>query len=152
MVSPPKISWTVWGLKYICLHLFIVFYLIQPSNKQIICFDLGNHNNVLPIVLYVPCKKQYWLDIWKKGEKRTLHSHHNVVVQHLFTVMRMFHSISPTHQPEHHRPPPHWTPAPPLHWTPHSSSTGVTLYNSVVQPCRYSPHVATRYSKMDYQW
>jgi hypothetical protein len=55
MFSPPKISLTVWGIKYICLHLFTVFYLIQPSSKQIICFDFRKQNSVLPIVVYVPC-------------------------------------------------------------------------------------------------
>jgi hypothetical protein len=39
MFSPPKISWVVAGIKYICLHLLPIFYLIQPSSKQIICFD-----------------------------------------------------------------------------------------------------------------
>jgi hypothetical protein len=57
MFSPPKISYTIWGIKYICLHLLTVFYLIQPSIKQIICFDFGKQNSVLPIVLYVLCKK-----------------------------------------------------------------------------------------------
>ncbi len=54
MFSPPKISSTVWGIKYICLQLFTVFYLIQPSSKQIICFDFGKQNSMLPIVFYVP--------------------------------------------------------------------------------------------------
>ncbi len=34
MISPPKISSAVLGIKYICLHLFMVFYLIQPSAPQ----------------------------------------------------------------------------------------------------------------------
>ncbi len=55
MFSPPKINQTIPGLKYICLHLFTVFYLIQPSSKQIICFDFRKQNSVLPIVFYVPC-------------------------------------------------------------------------------------------------
>ncbi len=38
MFSPPKISWVISVIKYICLHLLPVFYLIQPSSKQIICF------------------------------------------------------------------------------------------------------------------
>ena len=54
MCSPPKISQTILGIKYICLHFFTVFYLIQPSSKQI-CFDFGKQNIVLPIVFYVPC-------------------------------------------------------------------------------------------------
>jgi hypothetical protein len=54
MFSPPKISWVVSGIKYICLHLLPVFYLIQPSSKQIICFDFRKQNSVLPIVFYVP--------------------------------------------------------------------------------------------------
>ncbi len=41
-------------IKCICLHLFTVFYLIQPSSKQIICFDFGKQNSVLPILFYVP--------------------------------------------------------------------------------------------------
>ncbi len=53
MYSPPKISWVISGIKYICLHLLSVLYLIQPSSKQIICFDFQK-NCVLPIVLYVP--------------------------------------------------------------------------------------------------
>ncbi len=28
-------------MKYICLNVFTVFYLIQPSSKQIICFDFN---------------------------------------------------------------------------------------------------------------
>jgi hypothetical protein len=32
-----------------------VFYLIQPSSKQIICFDFQKQNRVLPVVFYVPC-------------------------------------------------------------------------------------------------
>ena len=39
MFSPPKISYTIWGIKAICLHLLTVFYLTQPFSKQIICFD-----------------------------------------------------------------------------------------------------------------
>jgi hypothetical protein len=42
LFSPPKISWVVSGIKYICLHLIPVFYLIQPSSKQNICFDFQN--------------------------------------------------------------------------------------------------------------
>ncbi len=33
MFSPPKVSWVTLGIKYICLHLLPVFYLIQPSSK-----------------------------------------------------------------------------------------------------------------------
>jgi hypothetical protein len=55
MFSPPEISWFISGIKHICLHLFPVFYLIQPSSKQFICFDLQKQNSVLPIVFYVPC-------------------------------------------------------------------------------------------------
>ncbi len=54
MFSPPKISQTIWWIKYICLRLFTDFYLIQPSNKQIVCFDFGKQNIVLPTVFYVP--------------------------------------------------------------------------------------------------
>ncbi len=50
MFSPPKISWVVSGIKYICLYLLLIFYLIQPLRKQIICFDFGKQNSVLPIV------------------------------------------------------------------------------------------------------
>jgi hypothetical protein len=57
MFSPSKISWVVSGMKYICLQLLPVFYLIQPSSKQIICFDFRKQNSVLPTVLYVPWKK-----------------------------------------------------------------------------------------------
>ncbi len=49
MFSPPKISWLVSGIKYICLHLLPVFYLIQPSSKQFICFDFQKEKSVLPI-------------------------------------------------------------------------------------------------------
>jgi hypothetical protein len=59
MFSPPKISWVVLGIKYICLHLLPVFYLIQqPSSEQIICFDFWKQNSVLPIVFYVPLISQ----------------------------------------------------------------------------------------------
>jgi hypothetical protein len=58
MFSPPKISWVVSGIKYICLHLLPVFYLIQPSSKQFICFDFQKQNSMLPVVFYVPCGKQ----------------------------------------------------------------------------------------------
>ncbi len=34
----------------ICLHLFTVFYLVQPSSKQIICFGFRKQNSVQPIV------------------------------------------------------------------------------------------------------
>ncbi len=59
MFSPPKIRYTV----YICLHLFTVFCLIQPSSKQIICFDFGKQNSVLLIVSYVPCLCYDWLRV-----------------------------------------------------------------------------------------
>jgi hypothetical protein len=39
MFSPPKISWVISGIKYICLRLLPVFYLIHATRKQIICFD-----------------------------------------------------------------------------------------------------------------
>ncbi len=54
--SPPKISWAVSGIKDFCFHLHPVFYLIQPSSKQIICFDFRKKNSVLPIVFYIPCQ------------------------------------------------------------------------------------------------
>jgi hypothetical protein len=57
MFSPPKISWVVSGIKYICLHLFTVFNLIQPSSKQFICFDFGKKIVCYQIVFYVP-----WLE------------------------------------------------------------------------------------------
>ncbi len=60
MFSPPKICWAVSGIKYICLHLIHVFYLIQPSSKQIICFDFRKQNSVLPIVFYVPWIQGPW--------------------------------------------------------------------------------------------
>jgi hypothetical protein len=63
MFSPPKISWVVSGIKYICLHLLPVFYPIQPSSKQIICFDFQKQNSVLPtLVFYVP-----WVLRWAHG-------------------------------------------------------------------------------------
>jgi hypothetical protein len=56
MFSPPKISWVVWKMKKHFLQLLPVFYLIQPSSKQIICFDFdsGKQKSVLPMVFYVP--------------------------------------------------------------------------------------------------
>ncbi len=63
MFNPPKISWVVSGIKYICLHLFTVFYLIQHSSKQIICFDFGKKIVCYLIVFYVP---------WSKSLKQTL--------------------------------------------------------------------------------
>ena len=59
LFSPPKISWVVSGIKYICLHSLTVFYLIQPSSNQIICFDFRKQNSVLPIVFHVPWKDLY---------------------------------------------------------------------------------------------
>ncbi len=52
MFSLPKIRSVVSGIKYICLHLLPVFFLIQLSSKQIICFDFRKQNSVLPIVFY----------------------------------------------------------------------------------------------------
>ncbi len=107
MFSPPKISYTVWGIKYICFQLpyilayksrnfgqilpnifpirlirgstytrvytvFTVFCLIQPSSKQIICFNFGKQNSVLPIVFYVPCQKS--LKISEKKNTFTMSS------------------------------------------------------------------------------
>jgi hypothetical protein len=54
MFSPPKITWAVWGIKYI-FYLLPVFYLIKASSKQIIWFDFQKQNSVLPIIFYVPC-------------------------------------------------------------------------------------------------
>jgi hypothetical protein len=54
MFRTPKISWVVSGIKYIYLHLLLVLYLIQPSSKQIICFDFQKQNSVLLIVFYIP--------------------------------------------------------------------------------------------------
>jgi hypothetical protein len=62
MFSPPKISWTISGIKCICLHILSVFYLIQPFIKQIICFDFRKQNSVLPIVFCVPCS--LYTTIW----------------------------------------------------------------------------------------
>jgi hypothetical protein len=45
MFSPPKISWVVSGIKYICLHLLPVFYLIQPSSEQ--SFVLISENKIV---------------------------------------------------------------------------------------------------------
>ena len=45
MLSPPKISWTVKGIKNICLLVLIVFYLTKPSNEHIICFDFEKQNS-----------------------------------------------------------------------------------------------------------
>ncbi len=68
MFSPPKISWVISGIKDICLHLLPVFYLIQPSSKQFICFDFQKQNSVLPIVFYVPwfdsCTKKVLKKCW----------------------------------------------------------------------------------------
>jgi hypothetical protein len=69
MFSPPKISWVVLGIKYICLHLLPVFYLIQPSNKQLICFVLRKKNSVLPILFYVPWLRQRWRS-WRRWLSR----------------------------------------------------------------------------------
>ncbi len=69
MFSPPKISWVVKGIKCICLHFLPVFYLIQPSSKQIICFDFGKQNSVLPIVFYVPCERVN--EIESKSDERS---------------------------------------------------------------------------------
>ncbi len=65
MFSPPEIRRVNSGIKYICLHLLPVFYLIQPSSKQIICFDFGKQNSVLPKAFYVPCfcRPGFW---WSK--------------------------------------------------------------------------------------
>jgi hypothetical protein len=52
MFSPPKISWVVFWNK---IDLLLVFYLIQPPSKQIICFDFQKQNSGLPMVFYVPC-------------------------------------------------------------------------------------------------
>ncbi len=40
MFSPPKISWVVSGINYICLHLLPVFYLIQPSDLKVVSSNL----------------------------------------------------------------------------------------------------------------
>ncbi len=60
MFSPPKISWAIRGIKYIFLQLLLVFYVIQSSIEQIICFDFGKQNSVLPIVFYVPWFIRAW--------------------------------------------------------------------------------------------
>ena len=58
MFSPPKISWTVYGIKNICLHVLAVFYLTQPSRKQIICFDFEKQNSALPCNIPYNFKKR----------------------------------------------------------------------------------------------
>ncbi len=73
MFSPPKISRVVSEMKYICLHLLPVFYLIQPSSRQIICFDFRKQNSVLPIVFYVPDQiiaNNLFANIFLLGQKR----------------------------------------------------------------------------------
>ncbi len=50
MFSPPKISWVVSGIKYICLHLLPVFYLIQPSSEQ--SFVLISENKIVCYLQY----------------------------------------------------------------------------------------------------
>ncbi len=47
--SPPKISWVISGIKYICLHFFPVFYLMQPSSKQIV---LISENKIVCYLYY----------------------------------------------------------------------------------------------------
>ena len=48
MISSPKISQTICGIKNICLHFLGVFYLTQPSSEQNICFDFKKQNSVRP--------------------------------------------------------------------------------------------------------
>ena len=36
------------GIKNMCLHVISDFYLTQPSNKQLICFDFKKQNSSLP--------------------------------------------------------------------------------------------------------
>ena len=81
MFSPPKISWVVSGLKYICVHLLPVFYLIQPSSKQIICFDFQKQNSVLPIVFYVPCEV---LGIKEFSNTKQKRQHKNLLIRPSF--------------------------------------------------------------------
>ena len=55
MFSPPKLSKTIWGIISFYLDLLTtMFYLTQPSNKQIICFDKKIcKNSALLIVFYI---------------------------------------------------------------------------------------------------
>jgi hypothetical protein len=62
------------------IHLLTVFYLIQPSSKQIICFDFEKQNGGLPKVFYVPW---FWVSI---NDRSTLFNilkrwHHNADVK-----------------------------------------------------------------------
>ena len=50
--GPPKLSKTLWEIKYICWHWFTLFYLAKHSSKGIICFDFVKQNTTLPIVFY----------------------------------------------------------------------------------------------------
>ncbi len=60
MFGPPKNKLGRFRNKYICLHLLPVFYLIQSSSKQIICFDFRKQNSVLPIVILCTLVKQMY--------------------------------------------------------------------------------------------
>jgi len=37
-----------------CLMTKIYVFLIEPSNKQIICFDFGKQNSALPVIFFIP--------------------------------------------------------------------------------------------------
>jgi hypothetical protein len=72
MLSPPKISHIdSLSNKIHFLHFIPVFYLIQPSSKQIICFEFGKQNSVQPIVFYVPCLRV-------KAENENVKTMHNL--------------------------------------------------------------------------
>ncbi len=45
--KPKKYARLFEGFKNICLHLLTVFYLTQPTNKQIICFDFEKPNSAI---------------------------------------------------------------------------------------------------------
>ena len=48
MFSPPKISETVLRNKTYFLRLLSVFYVTQPSDKQMICYDYEKQDSALP--------------------------------------------------------------------------------------------------------
>ncbi len=41
-----------------CVHIYVLFYLIHPSNEQNNCFDLKKPS-AIPITLHIPWKKYY---------------------------------------------------------------------------------------------
>ena len=75
MFSPPKINQTLKEIKKnICILALTVFYLTQPSNKQIICFDFEKQNSALPnnilhTLINIILDKLYFFSV-QKGFKR----------------------------------------------------------------------------------